>query len=335
MSSTYGREQEPHIASRSTSQSAPAAGPLEIFRLLADGAQAGRRGVLATIVALTGTGARAVGTHMAVLDDGASAGSFSSGCVEAAIVAEARDVLREGCPRTVRFGQGSPYLDIRLPCGGGMDVLFLPDPPLAVLDEADALFERRIPFILSADDRFGLAVTPSPDRVSSTAEGAGAFAVRHVPPLKLVLLGHGAEMLAALRLGLAHGAQMEAASPEAEIVAAAAAAGVAATQLRSPGGNFALRADRWTALLFLFHDHDWEPDLLARALDTPAFWIGAMGSPTTQAARRAALAARCIEPRAIDRIRGPVGLIPSSRDPATLALSAFAEIVGAYQAAIG
>jgi xanthine dehydrogenase accessory factor len=87
-------------------------------------------------------------------------------------------------------------------------------------------------------------------------------------------------------------------------------------------------------LLFLFHDHDWEPDLLARALDTPALWIGAMGSERTQAARRAALAARGVDAKSIARVRGPVGLIPASRDPSTLALSAFAEIVGAYQRAI-
>ena len=87
-------------------------------------------------------------------------------------------------------------------------------------------------------------------------------------------------------------------------------------------------------MLFLFHDHEWEPALIAQALDSPAFWIGAMGSRTTQAARRAALAAHCLDEAAIARVQGPVGLIPSARDPATLALSAFAEIVGAYRAAL-
>ena len=86
-------------------------------------------------------------------------------------------------------------------------------------------------------------------------------------------------------------------------------------------------------MLFLFHDHDWEPELLSRALATPAFWVGAMGSERTQSARRAALAAQGVGAEAIARVRGPVGLIPASRDPATLALSAFAEIVAAYQAA--
>jgi hypothetical protein len=32
---------------------------------------------------------------------------------------EARDALRAGAARVVRFGVGSPYIDVRLPCGGG------------------------------------------------------------------------------------------------------------------------------------------------------------------------------------------------------------------------
>jgi xanthine dehydrogenase accessory factor len=313
------------IAFAEAAQSAPTAAPAEIFEVLLGAARQARGGVLATITAITGTGARAVGTHMAVLENGDSAGSFSSGCVEAAIVAEALEVLAEGRARTTRFGQGSPYIDIRLPCGGGMDVVFLPNPAIEVLEAASAFFAQREPFELSihADGRLAIDATDE-----------DGFRLRHIPRLKMILIGHGAEMLAALRLGLVHGAELEMLSPEQEIVAAASSAGVSATRLISPTGAAPIAADAWSAILFLFHDHDWEPELLARALDTDAFWIGAMGSERTQAARRAALAERGVEPVRIARIKGPVGLIPSSRDPATLALSALAEIVGAYKSAI-
>src|SRR3546814_8980597 len=89
----------------------PAASAVEIFRFLLEGMREGHRGLLTTITDLTGTGARAVGTHMAVLDNGDCAGSFSSGCVEAAIIAEAIEVFSGSRPRVVRFGQGSPYID--------------------------------------------------------------------------------------------------------------------------------------------------------------------------------------------------------------------------------
>src|SRR3546814_9633347 len=73
----------------------PAASAVEIFRFLLEGMREGHRGLLTTITDLTGTGARAVGTHMAVLDNVDCAGSFSSGCVEAAIIADAIDVFSE------------------------------------------------------------------------------------------------------------------------------------------------------------------------------------------------------------------------------------------------
>lgn len=303
----------------------PAASALEVLSLLVDGRRRGLPGVLVTITGLTGTAARAVGTHMAVLANGDSAGSLSSGCVEAAIVAEALAVLAAGTPRTLRLGQGSPYLDIRLPCGGGMDVTFLPEPDPAVLDLALARLQRRKPVRLLID--------PSgPLRLGLEQPGPGGIAVSHAPPLRLVLLGHGAEMLTTLRL--AHGLRLavELYSPDEEIVAAAASEGAPATLLTSAASPPALAGDPWTAFLFLFHDHDWEPPLLAGALGTQAMWIGAMGSPRTHAARQAALADLGLAADAIAKVRGPVGIIPSARDPATLALSALGEIVGAYAA---
>src|SRR3546814_16748928 len=82
---------------------------------------------------------------MAVLDNGDCAVSFSSGCVEAAIIAEAIEVFSESRPRVVRFGQGSPYIDIKLPCGGGIDALFLHDPSTDVLELALECFASRRP----------------------------------------------------------------------------------------------------------------------------------------------------------------------------------------------
>lgn len=268
---------------------------------------------------------------MAVLDNGDSAGSFSSGCVEAAIVAEALDVLRDGAPRTVRFGQGSPYIDIRLPCGGGMDVLFLADPATDVIEGALACLEARQPVALDLDPAgsLGLASEAAP---RGAGWQNGIFTVGHAPPLRLVLLGHGAEMLTSLRLARSFGALVELYSPETEVVEAGLAAGVPSVELISVSSPVQLQGDPWTAFLFLFHDHDWEPPLIAKALETSSFWVGAMGSRQTQLARGAALVEYGVPAEAIARVRGPVGLIPSSRDPATLALSALAEIVGAYRA---
>ena len=65
------------------------------------------------------------------------------------------------------------------------------------------------------------------------------------------------------------------------------------------------------------------------ALDSPAFWVGAQGSTRAQSRRRAALAEAGFGASALDRLRGPIGLIPGARDPRVLAVSVLAEIVEA------
>jgi xanthine dehydrogenase accessory factor len=96
-----------------------AASALDVLNQAARWLDDGRRVALVTLVGIEGTTSRSIGTQMAVADDGRSIGPLSGGCIEAAIVAEARDALRAGAARVVRFGVGSPYIDVRLPCGGG------------------------------------------------------------------------------------------------------------------------------------------------------------------------------------------------------------------------
>ena len=67
------------------------------------------------------------------------------------------------------------------------------------------------------------------------------------------------------------------------------------------------------------------------ALARDAFFIGAMGSRATHRNRIEALRALGAQENAIARIHAPIGLIPSTRDPETLALSTLAQIVDAYQ----
>ena len=90
-------------------------------------------------------------------------------------------------------------------------------------------------------------------------------------------------------------------------------------------------ADAWSAVLLLFHDHEWEQAILQWALDGPAFYIGAQGGRAAREARTAQLAASGSNPAQLERIRSPIGLIPSAREPAILAISALAEIMADYE----
>jgi len=61
---------------------------------------------------------RAKGALMAVREDGAVAGYISNGCVDADIIYQARAAIKDGKMRRLIYGEGSPFKDIQLPCGG-------------------------------------------------------------------------------------------------------------------------------------------------------------------------------------------------------------------------
>lgn len=282
--------------------------PAAILQFLLDGARAGTAGTLITLTGITGASSRGIGTQMAVLEDGRHLGSFSGGCIEGAVIAEAQDALAAGRARTVRFGSGSPYIDIRLPCGGGIDLTFCPRPdPGTLADMLDRL-ARREPAQLRID---------------------GDVIRDYVPPLRLIALGHGEDLVALTRLARAFGIDVLAFAPSGDIHAHGAD-GIA--PLATPTSLPALTSDPWTAFVFLFHDADWEEALLPQALALPGFYHGAVGSARTHRARIASLRSANVPAERIERLRGSIGLIPATRDPATLALSILGELVQDYQA---
>ncbi|MFM9937312.1 MAG: XdhC family protein [Novosphingobium sp.] len=298
-----------------------------ILRLLTDGHAEGIDGVLVTLTGIVGASSRGIGAQMAVLADGRHAGSFSGGCIEAAVIAEAQAVLAAGLGRTVRFGSGSPYIDIRLPCGGGIDLLFTPKADTGTLTSVLERLDQREAAVLRIDEQ---GVSLGTDWAMHRADAA--FLRTYAPPLRLVALGHGEDLTALVRLAQAFGVDVAAFAPETDRHALAAE-GIAALMSRTTLPQLA--GDAWTAFVFLFHDHDWEEHLLPQALAQPGFYHGAVGSARTHRARLEGLRAADVPQQRLDRLRGGIGLIPATRDPATLALSILGEVVQDYQACAG
>lgn len=305
---------------------------LPLLRFLRDCAARGEPAALVTLTDVIGGAARASGEHMAVAASGAAIGSFSGGCVEAAVIAEAQDAMAAGRARLVRFGAGSRYIDIRLPCGGGIDLLFTPSPDAFQIDQAIAMLEGRRSTVLHLNEAGSLVASEAALRVSTGWDG-DTFRVRHDPNLRVVILGHGAEPMALHDLAAAYGADPLLLTPQESLIDEARARGISAHPLRTLGASEHLVADRWTAVVTLFHDHDWETSLLIQTLEQDPFFIGAMGSRKTHAERCQRLLDASAGRADVARIVGPVGLLPASRDPHTLALSVMAQVVQAYERA--
>lgn len=302
--------------------------PLDILNFLAARADEGIDCTLVTLAAVTRGSSRAVGAQMAVAADGRRIGSFSGGCVEDAVATEAVDALDEGWGHVVRYGVGSPYIDIRLPCGGGIDLLFTPRPDPAVIRQALTLLQARHQAALRIEcDRVLLT-----DPTDQTTWDGVALTHCYQPPLKIHAFGQGEDLTAFCRLSKAFGTSIHALSPEADTCAILEAEGIAASLLHTRNTLPLKQVDPWSAIVFLFHGRDWEEGLLPQTLAFPAFYHGAIGSRRTHAARLEALRAAGVPDDQIATLRGHIGLIPATRDPATLALSVLSEIVAEYNA---
>ena len=88
----------------------------------------GKRVALARVVGTEGSSPRLPGATMVVSEAGEVAGSVSGGCVEAAVVTEALDVLAgDGRPRLCSFGYSDDEaFAVGLTCGGTIRVMVEP-----------------------------------------------------------------------------------------------------------------------------------------------------------------------------------------------------------------
>ncbi|WP_105588957.1 XdhC family protein [Cronobacter sakazakii] len=279
-----------------------------ILRFAAQALRAGMAAALVTLVEIRGGSSRALGAQMAVRDDGAYCGFVSGGCVEAAAAFEALEAIACGEDRMVKYGEGSPYFDIVLPCGGGITLTIHPlreaTPLLAVLN---ALSQRKAaglryhPFSQTLQ-----SVLP----VQKTGWRDDAFDVRYTPCTQVIIFGRSVEAETTATIARAAGYDV----------------------LMNDGVNpqtVCAQMDADTAVIVLFHDLDRELPVIEAALSDAPFYIGALGSQRTHAARTVALRERGFSEQDIARIKAPIGIFPKARDAQSLALSILADIAAA------
>jgi len=88
-----------------------------------DWVEAGRKVARATVVSTWGSSPRPVGSQLVVDADGNMVGSVSGGCIEGAVVHEAKQAIATGEPRLLDFGVTDEQAwEVGLACGGSVQV---------------------------------------------------------------------------------------------------------------------------------------------------------------------------------------------------------------------
>ena len=301
--------------------------PASVFALLLEGRSEGIEGALLTIVDISGGAPRALGSQMAVLADGRYCGYVSGGCVEAAVASEAIRAIENGRDEILRFGTGSPFIDIKLPCGGSIDVHVHVRPNADIISQAHDRLAERQPFALHFQPlKGGETALVAGSEPEARSRWHGEAFVRHYHPLtRLVLIGEGHELVSLASVARAAGLPVLAfmsaeAGSEAVRRHGARVTAISGAQLPE------LPVDPYTAVVFLLHDRFKENRLLESALSYDPFYVGALGSRRTHAARLARLEAAGMSAERIMKLHGPIGLFGPTRTSSALAVSVLGEI---------
>ncbi len=313
--------------------------------------KAGHAVCMAAVVSCWGSAPRPAGSWLAVREDGLFAGSVSGGCIEGDVITRAADVLASGKPAIEEYGVADAKAwEVGLACGGRISIWLA---PLAgnLLSALQALTDKKQVRILACNMASGgarlidanAAEQDSITRAAQQAaqqghsfageiDGVKWFFRPFFPPLRLVVAGavHIAEPLAAMA-ALA-GYEVLVSDPRAAFANAARFAENENIRLSNGWPDKDLAAfvpDSRTAFTALTHDPKIDDPALAAALASPCFYVGALGSKKTHAARVERLQAQGVAAEDIKRIHAPIGLPLGGRAPAEIALAILAQMTSA------
>jgi xanthine dehydrogenase accessory factor len=299
---------------------------------LAAALAAGRAAALATLYRVEGSAPRGAGAQM-LFDGNEATGYFSGDCIEGDVARHAAEVLADGEPQHLHYGMGSPWIDIRLRCGGALYILverIAPDDAAAraLLEHAAA---RRACLwssdgvtrdVAAAGDAPLLSVMQDPLRIRR----------RYDPPRRIIVSGGDPGALALAQL--AGEAQFE-------------------TILLRPGGPggpspFAnvrylreepaealprLGVDRWTAYIGATHEDHHDLGGCLYALRHGAGYVGMIGAKARTPARLAALEAAGATAGELARLHLSPGIAGLGKAPWEVAVGILAEVMQALNPA--
>ncbi len=304
---------------------------------------------LATVVGTWGSSPRPVGSQLCANERGEFAGSVSGGCIEAAVVGEALETLRDGRPRLREYGVTDERAwEVGLACGGTVRVLVHPADRAVLSAVLDRVRERRAT-VLATDvatgaarllDPFSPGPGLEPDLAAAAREAAlrdrsamlerpsgDAFLRVFNPPVQVIVVGavHAAQSLAPM-VKLA-GYDVVVVDPRRSFATGERFPGIPLLAEWPDEALSRIGLGRRSAVVALCHDPRIDDPALAAALRSDAFYVGALGSRKTQAARRERLAAMGFSEADLARIHGPVGLPIGAASQAEIAVSILAELV--------
>ena len=309
-----------------------------VLRTLCSWRQDGQRALLATVVRTWGSSPRPVGSIMALRADGAVVGSVSGGCIEDDLIFQHTSAYQNkdgarpmpsGAPTFVKYGITADEAHrFGLPCGGTLELLLEYDPDaeslaaLVAALESGQLMQRSVRL---ADGYASLMPAAAPAELTLSAiELVNTFG----PEYRMLLIGAGQLTEYLATMALFNGFAVTVCDPRDEYRSAWSVPGATVLSAMPDDVVLAFKPDGRSCVVALTHDPKLDDLALLEALNTEAFYVGAIGSRRNNEARRQRMIEHFEQTEAsLERLRGPIGIYIGSKTPPEIAVSVMAEIL--------
>ncbi|WP_066710617.1 XdhC family protein [Curvibacter delicatus] len=294
----------------------------------------GQAVVLVTVARTWGSSPRPPGSLMAINGRGETVGSVSGGCIEDDLIHRIREggveaALTGAAPTVLRYGISADQAHrFGLPCGGTVELVLERVAPQSRLDELLRACEQR----QSTERVLSLKtgnVTLRPGRRDGVPQlDDDTLTTYQGPQARLIVIGAGDLSRFLSQMALSLGFEVFVCDPREEHRASWNLPGVTLTHEMPDDLILRLKPDACTAVVALTHDPKLDDLALIDALQSDAFYVGAIGSRRNSATRRERLRVHFdMSEDVLDRLHGPAGLYIASKTPAEIALSIMAEVV--------
>ena len=301
----------------------------EVLREAVEWLEEGDAVVLVTVVRTWGSAPRRPGAMMVIHADGCFVGSVSGGCVEDDLVQRVlRGEFENAVPRLIEYGiSAASTRRIGLPCGGQLalvvEYIDAAAPLRKVLETVQARSQVARRVCLNTGEA---SLHPVVHDEGLSFDGENLVKV-FGPSWRMLIIGAGelARRVSQLALTLDFAVTICDSRPE-----YASGWEVDGTEFTSNSPVDCIndfKADEHSVILALAHSPALEDEALAAALQSNAFYIGALGSSRNQQARLKRLQKLGVSADCLSRLHGPVGLAIGSHTPAEIAVAITAELV--------
>lgn len=297
---------------------------------------------LCTVIRTYGSAPRPIGSLMAFSAGHGVIGSVSGGCIEEALFndlangALLKRTQRSNGPWRIRYGQNQEEQQrFSLPCGGQLHLLLEHIEPGQEAENhfatLTASLQQRLPLtrcVNLTDGQFSLNRGNTVDDRGGVRFNDQTFLHTLTAGDQLLLVGLGEVSRYVAQFASAVDFAVTLCDMREDFIQLYPVSDLPVIHAL-PDRLIAERFhDSHTAIMTLSHDPRLDDLALMEALQTQAFFIGAMGSEHTSAARRKRLASVGISAGQLQRLHAPIGIPIASKTPPEIALSAVTQLTG-------